>query len=168
MATPRLPTSAAPAPIERYAVQFDDLFLSRSQRQGFRDLLVGLLRPHDRNKTLTALADAEPGRDGSHHREAQRLHRFLAESPWDAEQVTDHVAYRATLYLKVDPRALPREYLMGGCTSTLSTWHPFGNRVAAGTGVTVANHAGIPRLRHTGTDQLDEEVLLGRSIPTVA
>jgi hypothetical protein len=89
MATPRLSTTPAPAPVERYAVQFDDLFVSRSQRQAFRDLLVGLLRPRDRNKTLTGLADAEPGRDGSHHRETQRLHRFLAESPWDAEAITD-------------------------------------------------------------------------------
>lgn len=101
MATPRLLTT--PAPIERYAVRFDDLFVSRSQRQGFRDLLVGLLRPRDRNKTLTGLADVEPGRDGSHHRQTQRLHRFLAESPWDAEQITD----RRIRLLMADPTSAP-------------------------------------------------------------
>ena len=47
MATPRLSTTPAPAPIERYAVRFDDLFISRSQRQGFRDLLGVRFRLRD-------------------------------------------------------------------------------------------------------------------------
>jgi SRSO17 transposase len=103
MATPRLPVTPAPAPVERYAAQFDDLFVSRSQRQAFRDVLVGLLRPRDRAKTLTALADVEPGRAGSQHRETQRLHRFLADSPWDHEQVNT----RRVQLLTADPHTAP-------------------------------------------------------------
>ena len=94
MVTPRLPTTPAPAPVERYAVQFDDVFVSRSQRQAFRDVMVGLLRPRDRNKTLTALADVEPGRAGAQHCETQRLHRFLAESPWDVDRVNTRRIHR--------------------------------------------------------------------------
>nr|BEK70624.1 hypothetical protein KPHV_78510 [Kitasatospora purpeofusca] len=40
--------------------RFDDLFRSLAQRRGFREYLTGLLLPGDRNKTLTALAGAEP------------------------------------------------------------------------------------------------------------
>ncbi len=49
-----------PAPLEDYAVQFDALLHSPAQRRGFRAYLAGLLLPRDRNKTLTALAGAEP------------------------------------------------------------------------------------------------------------
>ena len=103
MVTPRLPTTPAPAPVERYAVQFDDVFVSRSQRQAFRDVMVGLLRPRDRNKTLTALADVEPGRAGAQHCETQRLHRFLAESPWDVDRVNT----RRIQLLMADPVTAP-------------------------------------------------------------
>lgn len=103
MVTPRLSTTPAPAPVERYAVRFDDVFVSRSQRQAFRDVMVGLLRPRDRNKTLTALADVEPGRAGAQHRETQRLHRFLAESPWDV----DRVDTRRIQLLMADPVTAP-------------------------------------------------------------
>lgn len=58
--TKRVPCSAAPGPLEAYAQQFDDLFGSLAQRRGFRQYLHGLLLPRDRNKTLTALAGAEP------------------------------------------------------------------------------------------------------------
>ena len=34
--TSRLSVTAAPAPLEAYAAQFDDLFTQRSQREGFR------------------------------------------------------------------------------------------------------------------------------------
>jgi len=37
-----------------------DLFTHVAQRRGFREYLVGLLAPRERNKTLTALAGAEP------------------------------------------------------------------------------------------------------------
>ncbi|MBN1173574.1 MAG: IS701 family transposase [Micromonosporaceae bacterium] len=60
--------------------------MSRAQRRGFRDYLVGLLRPRDRNKTLTCLANVEPG-PGAQYREMQRFHQFLSDSPWDHERI---------------------------------------------------------------------------------
>ncbi|WP_131769797.1 transposase [Candidatus Protofrankia datiscae] len=47
--TARLPCPPTPASVEAYAFQFDDLFASRAQRCTFRDHLVGLLLPRDRN-----------------------------------------------------------------------------------------------------------------------
>ena len=57
-----------------------------AQRRGFREYLAGLLAPRDRNKTLTALAGAEPVA-GAQHPAVQRLQFFLSESRWDPEQV---------------------------------------------------------------------------------
>jgi DDE superfamily endonuclease len=57
-----------------------------AQRRGFREYLAGLLAPRDRNKTLTALAGAEPVA-GAQHRSVQRLQFFLSESRWDPERV---------------------------------------------------------------------------------
>src|SRR5436305_15171246 len=84
--TRRLPCPVAPGPLEGYAVRFDDLFGSLAQRRGFREYLAGLLAPRDRNKTLTALAGAEPV-TGAQHRSVQRLQFFLSESGWDPERV---------------------------------------------------------------------------------
>ena len=53
---------------------------------GFREYLAGLLAPRDRNKTLTALAGAEPV-TGAQHPAVQRLQFFLSESRWDADRV---------------------------------------------------------------------------------
>jgi hypothetical protein len=50
----------APGPLEGYAARFDDLFGSLAQRRGVPGVPGGLLAPRDRNKTLTALAGAEP------------------------------------------------------------------------------------------------------------
>jgi hypothetical protein len=80
------PCPAAPGPLEEYAARFDDLFSRLAQRRGFREYLAGLLAPRDRNKTLTALAGAEPVA-GAGHRAVQRLQFFLSESRWDPEQV---------------------------------------------------------------------------------
>ena len=80
--TRRLPCPAAPGPLEEYAARFDDLFGSLAQRRGFREYLAGLLAPRDRNKTLTALAGAEPVA-GAQHPAVQRLQFFLSESRWD-------------------------------------------------------------------------------------
>jgi SRSO17 transposase len=74
--------------------RFDDLFGSLAQRRGFRECLAGLLAPRDRNKTLTALAGAEPA--GAQHSAVQRLQFFLSESRWDAERV---IARRLELLL---------------------------------------------------------------------
>ncbi len=57
-----------------------------AQRRGFREYLAGLLVPRERNKTLTALAGAEPV-TGSKLPAVQRLQFFLSESVWDPEAV---------------------------------------------------------------------------------
>ena len=85
-----------------YAARFDDLFRSLAQRRGFREYLAGLLAPRERNKTLTALAGAEPV-SGAQHPAVQRLQFFLSESRWDPEQVN---ARRLELLL-ADPATAP-------------------------------------------------------------
>jgi hypothetical protein len=75
-----------PGPLEGYAARFDDLFGRLAQRRGFREYLAGLLAPRERNKTLTALAGAEPVA-GAGHRSVQRLQFFLSESRWDPEKI---------------------------------------------------------------------------------
>ncbi|USI92981.1 hypothetical protein LLA01_24905 (plasmid) [Rhodococcus pyridinivorans] len=73
------PCPAAPGPLEEYAARFDDLFTRLAQRRGFREYLAGLFAPRDRNKTLTALAGAEPV-TGAQYPAVQRLRFFLSES----------------------------------------------------------------------------------------
>jgi DDE superfamily endonuclease len=73
-----------------------------AQRRGFREYLAGLLAPRDRNKTLTALAGAEPV-TGAQHPAVQRLQFFLSESRWDPDQVN---ARRLEL-LRSDPATAP-------------------------------------------------------------
>src|SRR6185437_3652741 len=102
--TRRLPCPVAPGPLEGYAVRFDDLFGSLAQRRGFREYLAGLLAPRDRNKTLTALAGAEPV-TGAQHRSVQRLQFFLSESRWDPDQVNS----RRLELLRADPATAPHE-----------------------------------------------------------
>ena len=101
MTQPR-PCPVAPDPLEGYPARFDDLFGSLAQRRGFREYLAGLLAPRDRNKTLTALAGAEPV-TGAGHPAVQRLQFFLSESRWDHEQVN---ARRLELLL-ADPATAP-------------------------------------------------------------
>src|SRR6266480_3801412 len=84
--TKPVPCPPAPGPLEGYAARFDDLFSRVAQRRGFREYLAGLLAPRDRNKTLTALAGAEPV-TGAQHPAVQRLQFFLSESRWDPGQV---------------------------------------------------------------------------------
>ncbi|MFL5860193.1 MAG: IS701 family transposase [Solirubrobacteraceae bacterium] len=78
----------APGPLEDYAARFDDLWRSVAQRRGLREYLAGLLLPRDRNKTLTALAGAEP-LVGAQQAPVQRLQYFLSESAWDPQAVND-------------------------------------------------------------------------------
>src|SRR5215467_7856139 len=80
------PCPPAPGPLEGYAARFDDLFTHVAQRRGFREYLAGLLAPRERNKTLTALAGAEPV-TGAGHPAVQRLQFLLSESRWDPEKV---------------------------------------------------------------------------------
>jgi SRSO17 transposase len=91
-----------PDPLETYAAQFDDLFSRAQQRTAFRQYLAGVLLPAERNKTLTALANAEPV-VGAQAPAAQRLQWFLSESTWDARALT---ARRLAL-LRADPATTP-------------------------------------------------------------
>src|SRR5216117_4233259 len=100
--TQHRPCPPAPGPLEGYTARFDDLFGVLAQRRGFREYLAGLLAPRDRNKTLTALAGAEPVA-GAGHPAVQRLQFFLSESRWDPEQVN---ARRLEL-LRTDPATAP-------------------------------------------------------------
>ena len=95
-------TPPTPAPLEAFAVQFDDLFSRASQRAAFRQYLAGLLLPAERNKTLTGLAHTEPV-VGAQAPAAQRLQWFLSESTWDAAAIT---ARRLAL-LRADPGTVP-------------------------------------------------------------
>ena len=100
--TRRQSVPAAPGPLEGYAARFDGVFRSLAQRRGFREYLTGLLAPRDRNKTLTALAGAEPV-VGAQHPAVQRLQFFLSEARWDHEQVND----RRLELLRTDPVTAP-------------------------------------------------------------
>jgi hypothetical protein len=100
--TQRQAAAPAPGPLEAYAQQFDALFSKRNQRDAFRRYLEGLLLPAERNKTLTALANAEPI-VGAQQPAVQALQWFLSESTWDAEVVT---ARRVTI-LRADPATAP-------------------------------------------------------------
>jgi hypothetical protein len=102
--TKRLPCPPAPGPLEDYAAQFDALFGSLAQRRGFRACLQGLLLARDRNKTLTALAGAEPI-TGAQHAAVQGLQWFLTESSWDADQVNR----RRVQLLLDDPATAPHD-----------------------------------------------------------
>jgi SRSO17 transposase len=84
--TEHLPTVPAPGSLEAFAQTFDDLFAKRSQREGFRRYLEGLLLPMERNKTLTGLANTEPV-SGAQHPQAQQLQWFLSESNWSSVAV---------------------------------------------------------------------------------
>src|SRR6185437_12631086 len=85
--TARQPCPSAPGPREDYAAAFDVLFSRLGQRRSFREYLTGLLLPRDRNKTLTALAGAEPVVEAQ-AAAVQRLQYLLSEAAWDKELVT--------------------------------------------------------------------------------
>src|SRR5215217_436773 len=103
--TKRYPVSPAPAPLEDYAMSFDDLFGARAQRHAFRRYMEGLLLPTERNKTLTALANTEP-LVGAQRKEAQSLQWFLSESRWDPQEVNER---RLELMVADAPSAPSRE-----------------------------------------------------------
>jgi hypothetical protein len=73
--TARQPVTPAPAPLEEYARQYDPLFGKRNQREGLRQYLEALLIPAERNKTLTALVNAEPI-EGAQEARVQALQWF--------------------------------------------------------------------------------------------
>ena len=98
----RLPAPPAPGPLEAYAAAFDPCFAVLAQRCSFRNYLQGLLLPRDRNKTLTALAGAEPITQAQ-AAAVQRLQAFLSESTWDTGLVQQQ---RLTILL-TDPATRP-------------------------------------------------------------
>jgi len=100
--TRRQAATPAPGPLEAYTEHFDDLFSKVNQREAFRRYLVGLLLPSERNKTLTALANAEPI-GGAQDARVQALQWFLSESTWNAEAVTQ----RRVGLLRADPATAP-------------------------------------------------------------
>jgi hypothetical protein len=100
--TKRLPCPPAPGPLEDYAAQFDALFARLAQRRGLRAYLQGLLLPRDRNKTMTALAGAEPI-VGAQHAAVQGLQWFVSESTWDHQAVNQ----RRVELLVADPATAP-------------------------------------------------------------
>jgi hypothetical protein len=100
----RLSTPPVPGPLEDYAALFDHLFAKLAQRRNFRDYLQGLLLPRDRNKTLTALAGAEPIAQAQ-NAPVQRLQFFLSESPWDLQSVNE----QRLAILLTDPATRPHE-----------------------------------------------------------
>jgi SRSO17 transposase len=100
--TKRQAATPAPGPLECYAARFDDLFERRNAREAFRRYLEGLLLPAERNKTLTALANAEPI-VGIHAPRVQSLQWFLSESTWDAATLN---ARRVAL-VRQDPATAP-------------------------------------------------------------
>jgi hypothetical protein len=102
--TKRQPCPPAPGPLEDYAAQFDVLFTRLAQRRGLRAYLQGLLLPRDRNKTMTALAGAEPVVDAQ-HAAVQGLQWFLTESSWDHERVNQ----RRLQLLLADPATAPHD-----------------------------------------------------------
>ena len=100
--TKRQVASPAPGPLEAYAAAFDDLFERRNAREAFRRYLEGLLLPAERNKTLTALANAEPI-VGAQQPRVQSLQWFLSESTWDAAALNA----RRVESLRRDPATAP-------------------------------------------------------------
>ena len=82
----RLPVAATAEPLEAFVTRFDDLFTRLNQRHAFRRYLEGLLLSSERNKTLTALANAEPI-VGALHPSVQSLQFFLSESNWQAKLI---------------------------------------------------------------------------------
>ena len=84
----RQATKPVPGPLESYAQRFDELFSRINQRAGFRQYLVGLLIPAERNKTLTGLVNAEPV-VGAQEARVQNLQWYLSESRWEWAQVNE-------------------------------------------------------------------------------
>jgi SRSO17 transposase len=100
--TTRQAATPAAGPLEAYAQAFDELFDRRPQREAFRRYLEGVLLPAERNKTLTALANAEPI-VGARQARVQALQWFLSESTWDAAAMTA----RRVAVLCADPATAP-------------------------------------------------------------
>ena len=72
--------AAMPPCFERWCKKFDDCFKTKAQKRGFRHYQGGLLGESER-KNLTQMAENAIGVTYN------RLHHFLTEAPWDANQI---------------------------------------------------------------------------------
>jgi SRSO17 transposase len=74
--------AAMPPCFDRWCKRFDDIFSHQAQKREFRNYIGGLLGESER-KNLSQMADNAVG--VTYH----RLHHFLTEAPWDAQQVNE-------------------------------------------------------------------------------
>lgn len=74
--------AAMPPCFDRWCQRFDDLFSHMAQKREFRNYIGGLLGESER-KNLSQMANNAIG--VTYH----RLHHFLTEAPWDAQQVNE-------------------------------------------------------------------------------
>ncbi len=74
--------AAMPPCFDRWCKRFDDIWTHQAQKRGFRNYIGGLLGESER-KNLSQMSDNMVG--VIYH----RLHHFLTEAPWDAEQVNE-------------------------------------------------------------------------------
>ena len=72
--------AAMPTCFEKWCKKFDDCFKTKAQKTGHRHYLGGLLGESER-KNLTQIAENAIGVTYN------RLHHFLTEAPWDANQI---------------------------------------------------------------------------------
>jgi hypothetical protein len=72
--------AAMPQCFDKWCKRFDDVFTHQAQKREFRNYIAGLLGESER-KNLSQIANNAVG--VTYH----RLHHFLTEAPWDAQQV---------------------------------------------------------------------------------
>ena len=97
-----LPATPAPGPLEQYCQGSDPLFDNLSQREGFHRYVQGLLLSQGRNKTVTALVNAEP-LVGAQNPQVQALQWLLCQSTGSAQALN---AYRLEWHAG-DPLSAP-------------------------------------------------------------
>jgi len=74
--------AAMPPCFDRWCKRFDDVWTHQAQKREFRNYIGGLLGESER-KNLSQMADNAVG--VTYH----RLHHFLTEAPWNAQQVNE-------------------------------------------------------------------------------
>ncbi len=74
--------AAMPPCFNRWCAKFDNIFRTKAQKREFRNYIGGLLGESKR-KNLTQIARDSVG--VTYH----RLHHFLTEAPWSAEQINE-------------------------------------------------------------------------------
>lgn len=73
---------ALPPCFEKWCVKFDDLWLTKGQKKGFRCYLAGLLGESKR-KNISQITDNIIG--SSYH----NIHHFISESKWSVEKINE-------------------------------------------------------------------------------